>query len=134
MHEELVYLKSLLNIGYDLCVWVLGEGILSGGKSKRRLESKRPSFDIIGTYWTNGRITRLSRLSGHKDWKWEKRMPVLISMEPWVPEDFLNIGYDRHMFVELLNGGNWLERAVSIILPNLSFNSKLYRPVWVMLY
>jgi len=93
-----------------VCISVLGEVILSGSKSIQWLESKRPSFHIIGTYQTHGRVTRLSRLEvDMKGWEWEKGMPVLLSIEPSVPEDCLNIGYGLHMFAELLNGGKWLK-------------------------
>ena len=99
-------------MGVIACISVLGDGILSGSKSIRRLESKRPSFHVIGTYQTNGRVTRLSRLEvDRKCWEWEQGMPVLISIETADPEDSLNIGYDVHMLAELLNGAKWLKKS-----------------------
>lgn len=95
-----------------VCISMLGEVILSGSKCIQRLEIKRPSFHIVGTYQANGRVTRLSRLEvDMKCWEWEKGMPVLISIESSVPLGCLNIGYDSHMFAELLNGGQWLKKS-----------------------
>lgn len=94
------------------CISVLGDGILNGSKSIRRLESKRPSFHVIGTYQTNGRVTRLSRLEvDRKCWEWEKGMPVLIAIETSDPEDSLNIGYEVHMLAELVHGAEWSKKA-----------------------